>query len=109
MSAIVGCQTFNSAIQREGEMMTVLDVLAQDVGILGLYLRLAGDRHVLRQLHGPEIARIRNSATVFARPHPAATEKAACAADSLSAAILVRACSQVTYRVTAAQRSMTWN
>ena len=30
-------QTFDSAIQREGDMMTVLDVLARDVGILGIF------------------------------------------------------------------------
>ncbi len=30
-------QSFNSAIQREGDMMQVLDVLAKDVGILGIF------------------------------------------------------------------------
>ncbi|MEW5967984.1 MAG: glycerophosphodiester phosphodiesterase family protein [Pseudomonadota bacterium] len=30
-------QTIDSAIQREGDMMTVLDVLAKDVGILGIF------------------------------------------------------------------------
>jgi len=30
-------QTFDSAIQREGDMMRVLDVLAKDVGILGIF------------------------------------------------------------------------
>jgi glycerophosphoryl diester phosphodiesterase len=30
-------QTFDSAIQREGDMMTVLDVLARDIGILGIF------------------------------------------------------------------------
>jgi glycerophosphoryl diester phosphodiesterase len=30
-------QTFNSAISREGDMMQVLDVLAKDVGILGIF------------------------------------------------------------------------
>lgn len=30
-------QTFDSAIRREGDMMTVLDVLARDVGILGIF------------------------------------------------------------------------
>jgi glycerophosphoryl diester phosphodiesterase len=30
-------QTFDSAITREGDMMTVLDVLAKDVGILGIF------------------------------------------------------------------------
>jgi glycerophosphoryl diester phosphodiesterase len=30
-------QTFDSAIQREGDMMTVLDVLAREVGILGIF------------------------------------------------------------------------
>lgn len=30
-------QTFDSAIKREGEMMRVLDVLAKDVGILGIF------------------------------------------------------------------------
>jgi glycerophosphoryl diester phosphodiesterase len=30
-------QSFDSAIQREGDMMTVLDVLARDVGILGIF------------------------------------------------------------------------
>lgn len=37
MSAIVGDQTFDSTIQREGDMMTALDVLAQDIDILGLF------------------------------------------------------------------------
>jgi glycerophosphoryl diester phosphodiesterase len=30
-------QTFDSAIKREGDMMTVLDVLAKDVGIIGIF------------------------------------------------------------------------
>ncbi len=30
-------QTFDAAIQREGDMMTVLDVLAQEIGILGIF------------------------------------------------------------------------
>ncbi len=30
-------QSFNSAVQREGDMMQVLDVLAKDVGILGVF------------------------------------------------------------------------
>ncbi|MDV7398376.1 hypothetical protein RZS08_43630, partial [Arthrospira platensis SPKY1] len=30
-------QTIDSAIQREGDMMTVLDVLAREVGILGIF------------------------------------------------------------------------
>ena len=30
-------QTFDSAIKREGDMMTVLEVLAKDVGILGIF------------------------------------------------------------------------
>ncbi|MDP2025600.1 glycerophosphodiester phosphodiesterase family protein [Sulfuriferula sp.] len=30
-------QTIDSAIQREGDMMTVLDVLAKDVGIIGIF------------------------------------------------------------------------
>lgn len=29
---------FDSAIRREGDMFTVLDVLARDVGILGIFL-----------------------------------------------------------------------
>jgi len=30
-------QTFDSAIKREGDMMRVLDVLAKDIGILGIF------------------------------------------------------------------------
>ena len=30
-------QTFDSAISREGDVMRVLDVLAQDVGVLGVF------------------------------------------------------------------------
>lgn len=30
-------QTVDSAIKREGDMMRVLDVLARDVGILGIF------------------------------------------------------------------------
>jgi glycerophosphoryl diester phosphodiesterase len=30
-------QTFDTAIKREGDMMTVLDILAMDVGILGIF------------------------------------------------------------------------
>ena len=30
-------QTVNTAIKREGDMMQVLDVLAKDVGIMGIF------------------------------------------------------------------------
>jgi glycerophosphoryl diester phosphodiesterase len=37
-------QTIDSAIQREGDMMTVLDVLAREVGILGIFKRIGRRR-----------------------------------------------------------------
>jgi len=30
-------QTFDAAVRREGDMMAVLDVLARDVGIIGIF------------------------------------------------------------------------
>ena len=49
-------QTIEQAITREGDLYKVLDVLAKDVGISWRVFRLGRARHLLRQLHGLEVA-----------------------------------------------------
>jgi hypothetical protein len=48
-------QTFDAAISREGDLMRVLDVLARDAGIGGVFSDCAGAGDLLRQLHGIEV------------------------------------------------------
>ena len=44
-----------SAIDRDGDTLTVLDVLAKQVGVRAHVLGLAGDDDVLCELHGDEV------------------------------------------------------
>ena len=48
-------QTVKKVTNNDGDMYVVLDVLARDVGILGIFFRLARHRHILRQLYGSRI------------------------------------------------------
>ena len=48
-------QSVADAIDNDGDMLQMLDVLAQQVGDPRHLLRLAGDRDLLRQLHGPRV------------------------------------------------------
>jgi glycerophosphoryl diester phosphodiesterase len=48
-------QTFDSAIHREGDLMRVLDVLARDVGILGVFSDWAAPVTYYANCMGPEV------------------------------------------------------
>jgi glycerophosphoryl diester phosphodiesterase len=65
-------QFFGAAIKREGDMMLVLDALAKQVGILGIFSHLpatvAGNRNLLRELHGLELEHAK-SAMRHCLPH----------------------------------------
>ena len=49
-------QTVAEAIDNDGDMFQVLDVLAQEVGVLGVFSDWPATVDLLRQLHGPGVA-----------------------------------------------------
>ena len=52
-----------SAITREGDLMKVIHVLAQDVGILGVFSDWPADGDLLCELHGSEVSAGRSART----------------------------------------------
>ena len=50
-------QSISELINNDGQMYEVLDVLAQDVGIVGMFSDWLSNRELLRKLHGSEIVR----------------------------------------------------
>ncbi len=57
-------QTTLDALHNDGDLMTTLDVLAKQVGILGIFSDWSGTVELLRELHGAEVG----PTTLLGRP-----------------------------------------